>query len=62
LLGARNRKWIPQIEALLDDDRDYLVVVGALHFVGGDGLLELLRKAGHRAVSLAAEPAAPLPR
>ena len=25
LLGARNRKWMPKIEALLDDDRDYLV-------------------------------------
>ena len=40
LLGARNRKWLPKIEALLDDDRDYLVVVGALHFVGRDGLLD----------------------
>jgi uncharacterized protein YbaP (TraB family) len=48
LLGARNRKWIPQIEALLDENRDYLVVVGALHFVGEDGLLTLLEKAGHR--------------
>ena len=42
MLGARNRKWLPKIEALLDDDRDYLVVVGTLHFVGRDGLLELL--------------------
>ena len=57
LLGARNRKWVPQIEALLDDDRDYLVVVGALHFVGHDGLLELLRKAGHPAKPLALDAA-----
>ncbi len=46
LLGARNRKWLPKIEALLDDDRDYLVLVGTLHFVGRDGLLELLKRAG----------------
>ncbi len=52
LLGARNRKWMPQIEALLDDDRDYLVVVGTLHFVGRDGLLELLKHAGHPATPL----------
>jgi uncharacterized protein YbaP (TraB family) len=52
LLGARNRKWLPKIEALLDDDRSYLVVVGALHFVGRDGLLELLKRAGHRPTSL----------
>jgi uncharacterized protein YbaP (TraB family) len=62
LLGARNRKWVPQIEALLDADRDYLVVVGALHFVGSDGLLELLRKAGHPALPLAGEPVSPIKR
>ena len=50
LLGARNRKWMPKIEALLDDDRDYLVVVGTLHFVGRDGLLALLKRAGHKPV------------
>ena len=52
LLGARNRKWLPQIVALLDDDRDYLVVVGTLHFVGQDGLLALLKRAGHEAEPL----------
>ena len=52
LLGTRNRKWLPKIEALLDRDQDVLVVVGALHFVGHDGLLELLTKAGHKPVPL----------
>ena len=52
LLGKRNRKWLPQIEALLDDDQDCLVVVGTLHFVGRDGLLELLTRAGHKPVPL----------
>jgi uncharacterized protein len=52
LLGVRNRKWLPKIEALLDRDQDVLVVVGALHFVGHDGLLELLTKAGHKPVPL----------
>ncbi len=44
LLGVRNRQWLPKIEALLKEDRDYLVVVGALHFVGRDGLLALLEQ------------------
>lgn len=57
LLDARNRQWMPRIESLLDDDQDYLVVVGALHFVGGDGLLTLLRKRGFHAVPLPAMPA-----
>jgi len=54
LLGKRNRKWLPQIEALLDDDQDYLVLVGTLHFVGSDGLLALLTRAGHKPVPLPA--------
>ena len=52
LLGQRNRKWLPKIEALLDDDKDYLVLVGTLHYVGHDGLLELLARDGHKAVVL----------
>jgi len=59
LLGVRNRQWLPKIEALLEQDRDYLVVVGALHFVGRDGLLSLLEKEGHKAVAV---PAAQPPR
>jgi uncharacterized protein len=59
LLGARNRKWIPQIEALLDDERDYLVVVGALHFVGDDGLLSLLENAGFPAAPMSVTAAPP---
>ena len=54
MLGARNRQWLPKIEALLDGDRDYLVLVGTLHYVGRDGLLELLRKDGHKAVAMPA--------
>ena len=59
LLGARNRKWLPKIEALLNEDRDYLVVVGTLHFVGRDGLLELLAHDGHRPVPLPATADSP---
>lgn len=44
----RNRAWVPQIEALLDDPDDYLVVVGALHLVGRDSVVDLLRQRGHR--------------
>ncbi len=53
--AQRNRKWLPKIEALLDEERDYLVLVGTLHFVGQDGLLELLTRAGHKPVALSAK-------
>jgi uncharacterized protein len=54
LLGTRNRQWLPKIEALLKEERDYLVVVGTLHFVGRDGLLALLKQDGHKAVAVPA--------
>ena len=48
LTVERNRKWIATIEELLDDEDDYLVVVGALHLVGEDSVIELLERKGHR--------------
>ena len=42
----RNRRWMPQIEQLLKDKQDYLVVVGALHLVGKEGLVELAQGGG----------------
>jgi uncharacterized protein YbaP (TraB family) len=44
----RNRRWIGPIENLLDDKQDYLVVVGALHLVGNDSVVELLQKKGYK--------------
>jgi len=46
LVTERNKHWMPQIERLLKEKNDYFVVVGALHLVGDDGLLELLRRDG----------------
>lgn len=46
LLTARNRKWLPKIEALLDADANYLVIVGTGHLVGPNSVIDLLRKAG----------------
>jgi uncharacterized protein YbaP (TraB family) len=47
LVTERNHNWVPKIEALLTDhDKDYMVVVGALHLVGKNGLIELLSQRG----------------
>jgi uncharacterized protein len=43
---ARNRKWIPKIEALLNDDRNYLVIVGTGHLLGQGSVIDLLKKDG----------------
>jgi hypothetical protein len=39
-----------QLADLLDDRDDYLVVVGALHLVGPDSVVELLAKRGYAVV------------
>lgn len=46
ILGARNRNWVPKIEAYLRSGKTYFVVVGAAHLGGSDGVLALLRARG----------------
>jgi hypothetical protein len=48
LTEDRNRAWATQIADLLDDRDDYLVVVGALHLVGRNSVVDLLRERGYR--------------
>ena len=47
---ARNQAWLPQVEKRLTDSRkdNTLVVVGALHLLGSDGLVEQLRAKGYK--------------
>jgi len=47
LTEDRNRAWIEQLVPLLDDRDDYLVVVGALHLVGRNSVVDLLRQRGY---------------
>ena len=46
VLVARNRKWVPKIEALLNADKNYLVIVGTGHLVGQGSVIDLLKKDG----------------
>jgi uncharacterized protein len=46
----RNRRWLPRLTQMLGDDRNYLVVVGALHLIGHDGVVDLLQREGYTAV------------
>ena len=48
ILINRNRNWVEPIMALLNDDDDFLIVVGAAHLVGEDSLPDLLSKQGVR--------------
>ena len=48
IVASRNRLWADTIDELLEQGEDYLVVVGALHLVGEDGVPRLLQRRGVR--------------
>jgi uncharacterized protein YbaP (TraB family) len=48
LTTDRNRKWLPRIETMLHERQDYLIIVGALHLVGKDGVVALLERQGYK--------------
>jgi uncharacterized protein YbaP (TraB family) len=52
LVVTRNENWVEKIEKMLRDDRDYLVIVGALHLIGEDGLPTLMRERGYDPVQM----------
>ena len=47
LLVQRNKNWVPQIEKFLTGGKNVLVIVGAAHLPGEDGLLTLLAEKGY---------------
>jgi hypothetical protein len=53
VLTDRNRRWLPAFKRLLDDPEyageTIFAGVGALHLVGEDGLVRLLRESGYEA-------------
>jgi uncharacterized protein YbaP (TraB family) len=48
LLTDRNKAWIPKLEELARGNKNAMVVVGAGHLVGKDGVVELLRQKGFK--------------
>jgi uncharacterized protein len=48
LIVERNNNWMPQIEKCLARSTPCMVVVGAAHVVGPDGLVALLQRKGYK--------------
>lgn len=50
LLLGRNQAWMPKLGAMLDDSQqdDALVVVGAAHLIGKDGVVQMLEAKGYK--------------
>jgi uncharacterized protein len=47
VLVERNRRWLPEIEKSLEQASEALIVVGAAHLVGPDGIIEMLKTKGY---------------
>jgi uncharacterized protein YbaP (TraB family) len=52
VITRRNHNWLPKIDAFLQSDQTYFVVVGAGHMGGPDGVLTLLRQHGYKVEQL----------
>jgi len=50
LLVKRNQAWLGKLEGMLKDPGTELVLVGAMHLVGREGLLEQLRARGYKVI------------
>ncbi len=51
-LIRRNQAWAPRLAEMLNEGRQVMVLVGAGHLGGEEGLLSLLAKEGHQATQL----------
>ncbi len=47
IVVQRNKSWIPRLDAMLQGTDDALVVVGAAHLVGKQGVVEMLKAKGY---------------
>ena len=47
VIVERNRRWLPQIEKMIAQGENAIVVVGAAHLVGREGVIELLKQRGY---------------
>lgn len=56
LVTDRNSRWVTRIEDLLDDKDDYLVIVGALHLIGPNGVPNHLERIGYDVRQLSEPP------
>lgn len=52
LVVERNENWMKEIKQYLKSEEDYLVVVGAAHLFGKDGILSKLKAAGYEVEQL----------
>jgi uncharacterized protein YbaP (TraB family) len=50
LVTDRNRNWLPKVEEFLKGDKNAIVIVGAAHLVGKEGVVHLIKEKGYKVV------------
>jgi hypothetical protein len=55
MLVQRNNNWVPQVEAMFDEEGTEFVLVGVAHLVGEHGLIEQLANRGYTISQLGVE-------
>ncbi|MGE5173482.1 MAG: TraB/GumN family protein [Betaproteobacteria bacterium] len=48
LIIDRNKKWLPAIESLVGRQENVMIIVGAAHLVGKDGIIAALKQKGYQ--------------
>ncbi len=52
LIVDRNKNWLPKLETLIGQKENVMIVVGAAHLVGKDGIIALLKQKGYQVEQL----------
>ncbi len=52
LVSDRTASWVPTVDDLLHGSQNAIIIVGAGHLVGPDGMVELLKKQGFKVTQL----------
>ena len=52
LIVDRNKNWLPKIESLLGQKENVMIIVGAAHLVGKDGVIAVLKQRGYQVEQL----------
>jgi uncharacterized protein len=48
LITDRNKSWLPKIESLIGQKENTMIIIGAAHLVGKDGILAMLKQQGYQ--------------
>jgi uncharacterized protein YbaP (TraB family) len=52
LITDRNKNWMPRIESLIGQKENAMIILGAAHLVGKDGILSSLKQKGYQVEQL----------